>query len=427
VLNRLSTENLSGINLSAILWRLRDRDFFLKATEILRKRLQNAPQVFAYAILHNDPATLPDFIENTPLGKNLGQWFSSKLIHITPAVHHGWETKEFDPLVNPRSHAFGENPRMTHAQAREHYQAFLDTLVWKAELSSADELTFTYFMFLQDRIGEALARFAKIKPADLADPLQYDYLHALALFYQEKPEEAKTIAAPYLEKLPPGTWRERFLNVSAQAEEIAKPIAAAPEEKADTRAALEIARLPDGKLLLKHANLTETTLSLYNIDLEVLFSKDPFLKGGVESSLPPIAPNQSIVIPFAKDAKETPYELPENFRQGNILVAAESENAKQLKILDSRLLETREQAAERTIQVIDSATQKPLPKTYIKVYAETRDGSITFHKDGYTDLRGKFDYLSHTATDPSTIRRLAILISHPEKGSRTQVETIGAK
>jgi len=423
VLNRLSTDNLSNINLSAILWRLNDRDFFLKATEILRNRLQNSPQVFSYAILHNDPATLPDYIENTGLGKNLGQWFSSKLITITPAEHHGWEAMEFDPLVNPRAHAFGENPRLSHAEARQHYEAFLDTLIWKPALSSADELTFTYFLFLQDRIGEALARFANIKPADLPDSLQYDYLHSVALFYQEKPSEAKSIAESYLAKLPPGLWRDRFNSVITQADEISKAIPTAPTEKADTSPSLEIAKTEtdSGKILLRHANLPGAEIRLYNIDLEVLLSKDPFLKDGVESSLPPIAPNLSVYVPFEKGTESTIYSMPQNFSKGNVLIAAESEGTEQLKILDSNLIETRVTPTERTIQVIDPETQKPLPKTYIKVYAESQEGSIEFHKDGYTDLRGKFDYLSHTATDPSTIRRLAVLISNPEKGNRTQI------
>ena len=423
VLSRLSTENLYTINLAAILWRLRDRDFFLKATEILRKRLQNTPDVFAYAVLHNDPATLPDYIENTPLAKNLGQWFSSKLITITPTAHHGWETMEFDPIVNPRSHPFGENPRLSHAQAREHYGAFLDLLAWKAELSSADEMTFTYFLLLQDRIGEALARFAKIKPAELTDPLQYDYLHAVALFYQEKPAEAEAIAAPYLAKLPPGTWRDRFASVTAQADEISKPIAEAPGKKEETGTSLEIAQSDDdwGSILLRHTKLPGAEIRLYNIDLEILFSKDPFLKGGIEATLPPIAANLSVYVPFEKDTPSTAYKLPAEFGKGNVLIAAESESTKRLKILDSRLLETRIVPEDRSIQVIDPETKKPLPRTYVKVYAESRDGTTTFHKDGYTDLRGMFDYLSHTATDPSTVLRLAVLISHPEKGSRTQI------
>jgi hypothetical protein len=78
----------------------------------------------------------------------------------------------------------------------------------------------------------------------------------------------------------------------------------------------------------------------------------------------------------------------------------------------------------RSIQVMETATAKPLPKTYVKVYAETRDGTVTFHKDGYTDLRGKFDYLSHTGMDSSTIKRVAILVKHPEQGARTIIHDL---
>ena len=31
-------------------------------------------------------------------------------------------------------------------------------------------------------------------------------------------------------------------------------------------------------------------------------------------------------------------------------------------------------------------------KTYVKTYARMKDGSIRFYKDGYTDLRGRFDF-----------------------------------
>ena len=423
MLNRLSTENLATIDLDKILWRLRDKEFFLKATAILRERLWMDENVFTYAILHNDPASLSELFEISDISESLGSWFTSGLVTITPAIHGDWQTKEFDPLVNARAHPFGENPFLMHSAAHDHYLAFLDTLAWKPALSAGDELTLTLFLFLQDRIGEGLERFAKIDPAALPDRLQYDYLHAVALFHQEKPAEAKAIAMPYAAKLPPGLWKDRYDAVIAQADEIAAPITAVPEEEKDTTPTLGIfADNKDaGAILLKHANLTEAEIRLFHIDLEILFSKDPFLKGGVESSLPPIAPNLVVKVPFEKGSETTAYALPEEFRKGNILVAAESGNAKQLKILDSQAIEIRTNPADRTVQIINPATGKPLPKTYIKVYAESTDGSIDFHKDGYTDLRGKFDYLSHTAKDPSTIRRLAILVSHPEKGSRTMV------
>jgi hypothetical protein len=84
-------------------------------------------------------------------------------------------------------------------------------------------------------------------------------------------------------------------------------------------------------------------------------------------------------------------------------------------------MDLRQLPQQRIVQVLDAATGKPLVKTYIKVYAETNGGAIMFHKDGYTDLRGMFDYLSHTGADLSTIKRLALLASHPEKGARTVI------
>ncbi len=73
------------------------------------------------------------------------------------------------------------------------------------------------------------------------------------------------------------------------------------------------------------------------------------------------------------------------------------------------------------MQVLDAATRKPMVKTYVKVYVETHDGKVRFHKDGYTDLRGKFDYLSHSGEDPAQVRRVAILASDPQKGARTMI------
>lgn len=40
----------------------------------------------------------------------------------------------------------------------------------------------------------------------------------------------------------------------------------------------------------------------------------------------------------------------------------------------------------------DKGHDIPLPKTYVKVYSKKNDNSVSFFKDGYTDLRGRFDY-----------------------------------
>ena len=35
-----------------------------------------------------------------------------------------------------------------------------------------------------------------------------------------------------------------------------------------------------------------------------------------------------------------------------------------------------------------------MSKAYVKVYARLKNGTVRFFKDGYTDLRGRFDYAS---------------------------------
>lgn len=43
------------------------------------------------------------------------------------------------------------------------------------------------------------------------------------------------------------------------------------------------------------------------------------------------------------------------------------------------------------LRVCDS-NGKQLSKVYVKVYVKLKTGESYFYKDGYTDLRGRFDY-----------------------------------
>ncbi|MCX6867559.1 MAG: hypothetical protein NTV46_15320, partial [Verrucomicrobia bacterium] len=425
VLKRLRTDNLNTLDLTAIRWRLKERAFFLDVTKILRERLYFSPAVLSFGFHHNDVESIRSYLENSQAARQLGAWLDSPLLDVRPRVHHDWQTLEFDPLVNARAHRFGDESRLTHEAARAHYQALLEQLAWKPALDDTDQLTLTYFLLLQDRIEEALVRFAKIDPAKLTGRVNYDYLHAVVLFYQEQAAAAKAIAVKHLPALPPGLWHDRFQVVVDQADEIAaleQPDTATPPDADAAAPQLDLTLTDAGKLSIQHRGLGKTTLRLFSVDLEVLFSKNPFLQGGGDNAgNPAIRPNETLEVPLAKDATTTTVDLPEALRQGNLLVSAESGNSRILKILDSRAMILRHLPASRTLQVLDAATSKPLVKTYIKVYAETRTGEILFHKDGYTDLRGKFDYLSHTATDPASIKRLALLAIHPDKGARTVI------
>lgn len=43
---------------------------------------------------------------------------------------------------------------------------------------------------------------------------------------------------------------------------------------------------------------------------------------------------------------------------------------------------------------VSDSLGKWLPKVYVKVYCKSKNGKMVFYKDGYTDIRGKFDYAS---------------------------------
>jgi hypothetical protein len=341
-------------------------------------------------------------------------------LKIRPTEHGGWESFEFDPLVNPRAHRFADQERLTHPAAAKHFEFFLDILSWKPVLNAEDQLALTAQLLLQDRINEALTRFDAIDPAGLTSRMAYDYLRAVVLFHRSQAEEARVIAQEYA-TLPPGLWKDRFGKVIAQADEIVAlqvPHKAEERKPGEEAPSLDLALSPDGKLLLRQHKLDKTLLQLFSVDLEVLFSKDPFLAGD-GASLPGIRANDTREVVLA--AAETSVELPENFRKGNVLVAARSGGTKMLKVLDSRALEMIRQPQHRTLQVFDSSSRLPLPRCYVKVYVRGAGGEARFHKDGYTDLRGKFDYLSHTGENLGEIRKISVLISHPEKGARIEV------
>ncbi len=60
---------------------------------------------------------------------------------------------------------------------------------------------------------------------------------------------------------------------------------------------------------------------------------------------------------------------------------------------------------------------KPISKAYVKVYAQLKDGRVQFYKDGYTDVRGRFDYASLSTNEIDQVQRFAILVMSDEHGA----------
>jgi len=86
-------------------------------------------------------------------------------------------------------------------------------------------------------------------------------------------------------------------------------------------------------------------------------------------------------------------------------------------LTDIAVGEVRQLELEPRLQVSDSATRQPVEGAYVKVYARNQDGSVSFYTDGYTDLRGRYDYVSLSTSDLASVQRFSILVIDPERGA----------
>ena len=138
----------------------------------------------------------------------------------------------------------------------------------------------------------------------------------------------------------------------------------------------------------------------------------------LEKQHPPIRPNHVTEVKFPEGKTKHLVTLPETMRLGNELAMAESGDIQRVLALDSQAISITRQIPNRTLRVTSTKDNKPLPRSYVKIYVETTEGEIIFFKDGYTDLRGMLPYESHTRMAPHRIKRYAIFTSHPELGSK---------
>jgi hypothetical protein len=298
------------------------------------------------------------------------------------------------------------------------YSALLSRLGYHDTLDSADWLAVTYYLLLQDRIEDALAAFARVDAAAVTTKVQYDYLAAYLAFFTGDVQRARTIATARKDH-PVPHWQQRFATVLAQLDEAegkapAAGTDAAPDAAA-TAPALELA-LAGTNLQLGWKNLAQCEVHYHELDVEFAFSAQPFAADdGSTASF--VMPNlvETVTLPPGQASHTVP--LPERFRQKNVLVEVRGGGLVRSKryfanALDVRCLETFGQ-----VVVTTPGTTTPLQKAYVKVFAKLADGTVRFHKDGYTDLRGRFDYASLSDDPNAGAVRYAVLVLDPQRGA----------
>ncbi len=424
VLAYLRDNNIDRLDLGQIAFRMRDAAFFTAALSLLQRRHVYHDTLWSYGIHHNDPAAMREFLRHSPYARGCGLYIESELLALDPVARHAYEHKEYWPLVNARICQLGDRRKILNSQLYDQYMRFLKVLSYRPQLGDADRLGVVYYLLLQDRVEEALETFATVKPDNTATRLQYNYLCAYLAFYREKPEEAKAIAAGYRD-YPVDRWRKLFLDIIAQADEIADKAATVVDEEDRTQTQTRLAdsvptfdfTVENGTVEIAHRNLKRCRVNLYAMDIELLFSRNPFVQE-ISGQFAVIKPNAIINVNNLDRAKgPRKLALPDAFRDRNVMVEVEGAGKARSKAYYPHTLNVELTEDYGQVRVLHGKTRKPLPKVYIKTYARMKGGEVRFFKDGYTDLRGRFDYTSLSTDELQQVERFAILILSDSHGA----------
>ena len=175
-------------------------------------------------------------------------------------------------------------------------------------------------------------------------------------------------------------------------------------------------KIESGKIIIDSQNLEQVTANFYEIDIELLFSRSPFSQDNLDG-FSVIRPNQTASFKLDPKKARQQLDLPDELKNKNVLVELVAGDQVKSKPYFANSLAVQVIGNYGQIRVANVDSGKPLPKTYIKVYVRANNGEVRFHKDGYTDLRGRFDYVSQSNNPLDDVERYAILVFSEGQGA----------
>lgn len=424
VLAFLNRENVRALNLDKIAFRMKDPPFFEAVTRLLTERHLYQPTLFSYGLFHADVATSRQYLQHADqLVAETGGPIDSPLLTVDPVARHQYEHLEYKPLVNARAHALGKRRQIVNERLLEQYHRTLKTLSYRRTLDDTDLMAVTYYLLLQDRIDEAQAAFARVNPDRVTTALQYDYCAAYLEMFNENPRKARSIAARYADH-PVDRWRQAFGTIIAQLDEIEGkgPVLVDPLDRGQRQGVLAATEpgfeftLENKAIQLNWQNLETVRINYYLMDVELLFSRNPFVQRSA-GQFAAIKPNLTREVKLPAGESKLSIPLPDELVKKNVLVEITAAGKTRAGAYYATAMDVKFTENYGAVRVLDGAGGKPIPKVYVKVYARLADGSVKFHKDGYTDLRGRFDYVSVNTPERQPAERFAVLVLSDDRGA----------
>lgn len=427
VLAFLRERNVQHIDLGKIAFRMSDAEFFQSAIELLAKRHAYQHTLWSYAIRHNAVPAIRQFLRHADeFVAQSGAYLDSPLLTVDPVERKAYQHLDYRPLVNARVHQLGQRRQIVNQRLFEQYQRLLNILSYKAELDPDDLMSVTYYLLLQERVAEAQEFFGRVDVQQLESKLQHDYFAAYLALSQDKLPEARKLTDRWLEH-PVDRWRNVFAALDQQLKEIAGAATEVVDSQDRGQSQTQLAATEpsfelqlEGKTIrLSYQNLAAVRVDYYLMDIELLFSRNPFVQQ-YTSQFSSIRPNRSDDIKLPADQRSLDFSLPEEFQNRNVLVQISGSGLSKSQAYYSNAMSLQVLENYGQLRVTRADNGQPLGTVYVKAYARQSDGSIKFYKDGYTDLRGRFDYVSLSTNELENVERFALLVLSDELGAQVR-------
>jgi len=373
---------------------------------------------------------------------------------------------DYYPLINKRVHKIPEENGSKMIMNKDFSDFYDDLLIYlfhkplKA-YTSRDYLQFICCLLLQDRIKDAIIIFSIFEKKynnnaisynnNLNGSIQRDYIASYLDFYNEKyikdNNERKLIVARErslkYDNYPIKNWNNMFSEIIQSIKYLDNNSEAINmdeiENKENTTLKVNNAidntpslniKIINENIHIEYRNLTHCKICYYPVDFEMQFSIQPFiLSENKDNNINEKKSNVSYTMP--KDIELI--ELPKN--KQNIDIPLNKNYVHQHTIVEIQgghdyFIKNKciYQPSKLSIQMNENLgilrVFKPnpdinnkdksliiAPGVYVKVYSKNKNGKVIFWKDGYTDLLGRFDYVTVSSnSDILDIEKFSILI-----------------
>jgi len=423
VLAYMRSHNLNRINLPKVAFRMKDRTFFDAALDLLRFRHVYDHTLWSYGIHHGAEPAIREFLEHSEYANQVGYAIDTALLTVDPVERKIYQHLEYRPLVNARAHTLGDERKILNDRFNEQYHEFMVVLSYRPRLDDADLTAAVYYLLLQDRVAEAISFFGGIDPKRLATRLQYDYLQTYIDFYTGDLDRARRTVAAYAD-YPVPRWRNFFRQAGDQLAEMEGGAATVADDKDRDQVQAQLAATAPNlefsvearRITIRYRNIDECLIRYYPMDIELLFSRNPFVEGGADH-FGYIRPSETETVALPPGGSVHTVDLPEQYRSSNLMIEVTAAGIQKSQTYYANALDVRIIGDYGHLQAAHDPTRKPLPMTYVKVYARMRNGEVRFYKDGYTDLRGRFDFVSLSTDELDSVDKFAILVLNEEHGA----------